>query len=64
MTRQARPGSIILAHDGGTLNCDVVVEALPALIDRLRRKGLGFVTTSALLELGASASEVPKPMND
>jgi peptidoglycan-N-acetylglucosamine deacetylase len=57
MTRQARPGSIILAHDGGTLNCDVVVEALPALIDRLRRKGLGFVTTSALLSLGPMAPE-------
>ena len=51
MTRQARPGSIILGHDGGTLNCDVVVEALPALIDQLREKGLQFVTTTDLLRL-------------
>jgi peptidoglycan/xylan/chitin deacetylase (PgdA/CDA1 family) len=51
MTRQARPGSIILGHDGGTLNCDVVIEALPALIDRLREKGLQFVTTTDLLRL-------------
>jgi peptidoglycan-N-acetylglucosamine deacetylase len=51
LTRQARPGSIILGHDGGTLNCDVVIEALPALIDQLREKGLQFVTTTDLLRL-------------
>ena len=59
MTRQARPGSIILGHDGGTLNCDVVVEALPALIDRLRRKGLRFVTTTDLLGLGSTEPHQP-----
>jgi peptidoglycan/xylan/chitin deacetylase (PgdA/CDA1 family) len=59
MTRQARPGSIILAHDGGTLNCDVVVQALPALIDRLRQKGLGFVTTTELIALGTAERVLP-----
>jgi peptidoglycan/xylan/chitin deacetylase (PgdA/CDA1 family) len=59
MTRQARPGSIILAHDGGTLNCDVVVQALPALIDRLRQKGLGFVTTTELIALGTTERVLP-----
>ena len=49
LSRLAGPGSIILGHDGGTLNCEVVVEALPALIDRLRARGLGFVTVSELL---------------
>jgi peptidoglycan/xylan/chitin deacetylase (PgdA/CDA1 family) len=47
----AGPGSIILGHDGGTLNCEVVVEALPGLIDRLRARGIGFATVSQLLTL-------------
>ena len=64
MSRQARPGSIILGHDGGTLNCDVVVQALPALIDRLRHKGLRFVTTSALLALVSNSAEPPAPVAD
>jgi peptidoglycan/xylan/chitin deacetylase (PgdA/CDA1 family) len=49
MTRLVRPGSIILGHDGGTLNCEVVVAALPELIDRIHDKGLRFVTTSEIL---------------
>ncbi len=49
MTRLVRPGSIVLAHDGGTLNCDVVVAALPEFIDRVHDKGLRFVTTSEIL---------------
>jgi peptidoglycan/xylan/chitin deacetylase (PgdA/CDA1 family) len=64
MTRQARPGSIILGHDGGTLNCDVVVDALPALIDGLRHKGLRFVTTSELLALGTTERELPASAAD
>jgi peptidoglycan-N-acetylglucosamine deacetylase len=51
LSRLAGPGSIILGHDGGTLNCEVVVEALPELIDRLRDRGLGFMTVSQLLAL-------------
>jgi peptidoglycan-N-acetylglucosamine deacetylase len=42
-------GSIILAHDGGTLNCAVVVSALSDLIQRVHARGLRFVTTSTLL---------------
>ncbi len=53
-----QPGSIVLGHDGGSLPCDVVVAALPSLIDRLRARGLSFVTTSALLAL-----ERPDPAN-
>jgi len=49
----ASRGSIILAHDGGTLNNDVVVETLPSLIDRLRQRGLRFVTVSHLLRSAA-----------
>jgi peptidoglycan/xylan/chitin deacetylase (PgdA/CDA1 family) len=57
----AGPGSIILGHDGGTLNCTVVVEALPTLIDRLRDRGLGFVTVSQMLALQPPLSV---PSND
>lgn len=46
---RSRAGSIILAHDGGNVPCDKVVDALPRVIDRLRDRGFTFVTTSALL---------------
>jgi len=45
----------VLAHDGGTLNCEVVVAALPEFIDRVHDKGLRFVTTSEIL------AAAPKP---
>ncbi|MER3412330.1 MAG: polysaccharide deacetylase, partial [Thermoleophilia bacterium] len=37
--RAARPGSIVLLHDGGG-NRSATVKALPAIIRGLRRKGL------------------------
>lgn len=55
MAGLVRPGSIVLAHDGGTLNCDVVIAALPAFIDRARDIGLRFVTTSEILAAPANA---------
>ena len=54
---QVSAGSIILGHDGGTLNNDVVVEALPGLIDAVRRRGLRFVTITQLL--GSAPSSKP-----
>jgi peptidoglycan/xylan/chitin deacetylase (PgdA/CDA1 family) len=59
LVRLAGPGSIILGHDGGTLNCEVVVEALPDLIDGLRAKGLRFATVSQLLSLQKPATAAP-----
>jgi peptidoglycan/xylan/chitin deacetylase (PgdA/CDA1 family) len=44
----ARPGSIILMHDGGGPR-DETLAALPGIIDTLRAKGYGFETVSALL---------------
>jgi peptidoglycan-N-acetylglucosamine deacetylase len=66
MVRATRSGSIVLGHDGGTLNCSVVVEVLPALIDRVRDRGFVFVTVSALLraaavEDGADPSRASRP---
>jgi peptidoglycan/xylan/chitin deacetylase (PgdA/CDA1 family) len=44
----ARPGAIILMHDGGGPR-DETLAALPDVIDTLRAKGYGFETVSALL---------------
>jgi len=55
---QVRPGSIILGHDGGTLNNEVVVQALPELIDTIRGHGLRFVTVTQLLT-SATMSTAP-----
>jgi peptidoglycan/xylan/chitin deacetylase (PgdA/CDA1 family) len=52
----AGAGSIILGHDGGTLNCDMVVAGLPMLIDALRAKGYTFATVSGLLALAEPLS--------
>ena len=41
--QEARPGSIILLHDGGG-NRSATVKALPKIIKGLKRKGLGFET--------------------
>jgi peptidoglycan/xylan/chitin deacetylase (PgdA/CDA1 family) len=56
----AGPGSVILGHDGGTLNCDMVVAGLPSLIDKLRGRGFTFATVSELLAL-AEPTAKPKP---
>jgi peptidoglycan-N-acetylglucosamine deacetylase len=44
----AKPGAIILMHDGGGPR-DETLAALPRIIDTLRAKGYGFKTVSALL---------------
>jgi len=44
----AKPGAIILMHDGGGPR-DETLAALPEIIDALRAKGYGFETVSALL---------------
>ncbi len=44
----ARPGSIILMHDGGGPRGGTLA-ALPRIIDTLRARGYGFATVSALL---------------
>jgi peptidoglycan/xylan/chitin deacetylase (PgdA/CDA1 family) len=44
----AKPGAIILMHDGGGPR-DETLAALPEIIDTLRARGYGFETVSALL---------------
>ena len=50
--RATRPGSILLGHDGRTLNCEVVVEVLPPLIDAIYSRGFRVVALSDLLVAG------------
>jgi peptidoglycan/xylan/chitin deacetylase (PgdA/CDA1 family) len=57
IVNQARPGSIILAHDihPGT------VEAMPATFDGLMAKGFKFATVSELLAMAKTPPPKPKP---
>lgn len=48
--KQARPGGIVLMHDGGG-NRSHTVAALPQIISKLRQQGYRFVTIPELLEL-------------
>lgn len=43
-------GSVVLAHDGGSLPKQVVVDTLPELIDRWHARHLRLVTVSELLQ--------------
>jgi peptidoglycan-N-acetylglucosamine deacetylase len=49
IVKDARNGSIILLHDGG-LSREAMIEALPAVIEGLRQKGIGFVTIDEMVE--------------
>jgi peptidoglycan-N-acetylglucosamine deacetylase len=46
---RARPGSIIVMHLMGPPNAPATARALPRIIERLRTRGLRFVTLSQLL---------------
>lgn len=60
---RARPGSIILLHDGidGNIGADrsVLVAALPAILDGLKAKGLKPVTVDQLLGIPAYLPSCP-----
>lgn len=48
--KAVKPGGIILLHDGGG-NRSTTVEALPKIIDGLRKEGYKFVTLPELLQM-------------
>ncbi len=48
--RDAKPGAIVLMHDGGG-NRERTVKALPEIISGLKQQGYRFVTVPALLEM-------------
>jgi len=70
--RKAKPGAIILMHDGGG-NHSATVHALPQIITQLREQGYKFVTIPELLEMkdslesevmakkDSSSLNIPKP---
>jgi peptidoglycan-N-acetylglucosamine deacetylase len=49
--RDAKPGAIVLMHDGGG-NRERTVKALPEIINGLKQQGYKFVTIPELLEMG------------
>lgn len=51
--KQAKPGGIILMHDGGG-NRSQTIEALPQIITKLKVQGYSFVTIPKLLKMQAS----------
>ncbi|MBD2387948.1 polysaccharide deacetylase family protein [Cylindrospermum sp. FACHB-282] len=48
--REAKPGGIVLMHDGGG-NRSQTVQALPEIISRFRKQGYKFVTIPELLDM-------------
>ena len=48
--REAKPGGIVLMHDGGG-DRSTTVKALPEIISRFRKQGYEFVTVPELLEM-------------
>ena len=49
--KSARPGGIVLLHDGGGHRAKTVA-ALPHIIDTLRKRGFRFVTVPRILSMG------------
>jgi chitin deacetylase len=48
--REAKPGGMVLMHDGGGDRSQTVT-ALPIIIDKLRNQGYKFVTVPELFEM-------------
>jgi peptidoglycan-N-acetylglucosamine deacetylase len=59
MLKDAKPGGIILLHDGGGDRARTV-KALPQLITALKKRGYQFVTVPQLLEMGDKGSRTVK----
>jgi chitin deacetylase len=58
--REARPGGIVLMHDGGG-NRHATVEALPIVISQLKKRGYYFVTVPELLDTADKQVVASKP---
>ena len=58
--REARPGGIVLMHDGGG-NRHATVQALPIVISQLKKRGYYFVTVPELLEKADKQVVASKP---
>ena len=49
--RQIRPGGILLMHDGARVSREMTVQALPLLLEGLRKRGYQCVTVPELLHI-------------
>ncbi|MBW4510332.1 MAG: polysaccharide deacetylase family protein [Scytonematopsis contorta HA4267-MV1] len=49
--REAKPGGIVLMHDGGGNNRSQTIAALPQIISKLKAQGYSFVTIPKLLQM-------------
>jgi chitin deacetylase len=58
--REAKPGGIVLMHDGGG-NRHATVQALPIVISQLKKRGYYFVTVPELLERADKQVVASKP---
>ena len=56
IVHQVRPGSIVLMHDGGG-DRSQDVEALPGIIDDLKKQGYEFVTVEQLIKMAGDAGD-------
>ena len=63
IVKEARNGSIILLHDGGTSR-EAMIDALPAVIEGLRQKGIGFVTIDEMVEHLKYRSAADEPVKE
>lgn len=59
--KKVRPGDIILMHDGETPPRETTVQALPLLIEGLRKRGYRCITVPELLHLPANPKAVKRP---
>jgi len=53
---QAKPGAIVLMHDGGG-NRQETIKALSVIIPKLKQQGYRFVTVPQLLEMQAAQKQ-------
>ncbi len=49
--RELRPGAVVVAHDGGRLPNQTVLDSLPGVLETISRRGLHLVTVADLLRL-------------
>lgn len=49
--RELRPGAVVVAHDGGRLPNQIVLDSLPGVLETLTSRGLQLVTVDQLLRL-------------
>lgn len=59
---QARPGDVILLHDGGGRQA-VTLAALPEILRQLKARGFRFFTISDLMRIGRQEAPPPSPQD-